>query len=130
MKYKYFLLIGLFFVISCGGLNEEDVVGHWQLQKVNTNQQVTNHEDYSKAMNQLIRTTSIYFNENNTFTGTIWGDTTFGFWTIKGDSLRVEDESNKVVFMAFIQDISYNNLVLKEQTDSIIEILTFTRVDL
>lgn len=127
MKIKYIFLVLTLLVVSC---NEGDIslVGYWKLDKVNTNQNIANYDEYSLAMKQLIRTTSIQFNKDHTFGGTIWGDTSFGYWLVKKDSLIVEDISNKNEFSVFIQKLTPTTLVLKEQADSVVEVLTFVKV--
>jgi hypothetical protein len=127
---KYFIILVVFFVlISCKDKTpkSELIVGLWQLEKVSTNQHIENQEQYKKSMIQLINTTQIQFNEDNTFGGAIWGDTSFGYWTIKKDSLIIEDISNKTKFGVIIKSLTENKLELEEKSDSLIEILTFKK---
>jgi len=126
MKLKYLFFILILFAISCGE-ETASIVGYWKLDQVNTNQSVTNYDEYSSAMAQLIRTTSINFNDDHSFGGTIWGDTSFGYWTVKHDSLIVEDISNKTKFSVYIKELTPTKLVLQEQSDSVVEILTFVK---
>ena len=129
MKARLTLLLFLVLAVSCGrGVRKEDmIVGHWHLYSVKTNQSISNQEQYKTAMNQLIRTTSIQFNEDKSFGGTIWGDTSFGYWLIQGDSLIVKDLSNKIEFGVLITEITNHKLILQEVADSVIEILSFER---
>ena len=123
MKTKILLLFVLFFVASCGdNPKEEIIIGFWKLENVKTNQNINDIEQYKTAMDQLIRTTSIQFNEDNSFGGTIWGDTSFGYWNIKKDSLIINDLSNKNEFSVHICDLNQHKLVIQETVDSVVEI--------
>jgi len=129
MKKYSIIFIILFTLISCKGKSpkSELIIGLWHLEKVSTNQHIENQEQYKKSMIQLINTTQIQFNEDNTFGGAIWGDTSFGYWNIKKDSLIIEDLSNKIKFGVVIKSLTENKLELEEKSDSLIEILTFKR---
>lgn len=130
MKFKYIFLFLILIFVSCSEDEDVSIIGTWKLEKVNTNQQIENYDQYSSAMNQLIKTTSIQINEDHSFGGTIWGDTSFGYWTVKKDSLIVEDLSNSNKFSVYIKELTPTTLVLQEQADTVIEILTFNRVNL
>jgi len=127
MKNFVLFIAILFFAISCSNSNEEKIIGFWELQKVNTNQQITNENEYKTAMVQLIKTTSIQFNKDYSFGASIWSDTSFGSWQIIGDTLFINDESNKVTFGVRITQLTPKKLVLQEERDSVVEILTFVK---
>ncbi len=128
MKTKiYFIIISLF-LISCNNtINEKQIIGNWKLKNVKTNQVISNPEQYKVAMYQLIKTTSIQLNQDKSFAGTIWGDTSFGYWLIKKDSLVVDDISNNNKFSVFIKELTETDLVLVETVDSVVEIFTFVK---
>ncbi len=130
MKVRFTFLIPILFLFACSDLDEQDLVGYWTLHSVKTNQQITNKDHYSAAMDQLIRTTAIQFNADHSFGGSIWGDTSFGYWSIKNDSLIVDDISNKLKFSVLIKELSSKKLILQEEADSVIEILTFAKQEL
>ncbi len=130
MKSKiYFFTIIIIFSLSCGNhqIKEEKITGTWKLKDVKTNQIIANPEQYKVAMYQLIKTTSIQLNTDKSFTGTIWGDTSFGYWQVKNDSLVVNDLSNNNQFSVFIKELTPENLVLIETVDSVVEIFTFVK---
>ncbi len=130
MKKYSFLFVIIFLLFSCAEDKKTMIIGFWQLDKVKTNQKIENYNEYEAAMDQLIRTTSIQFNADNTFGATIWGDTSFGYWTMKNDSLYIEDISNNNVFSIYVKEINSNQLLLQEKADSIVEILTFIKEEL
>jgi Lipocalin-like domain len=128
MKIKILFIFVLLFAISCDDEPKDKViVGFWQLKTVKTNQNISEPEQYKMAMDQLIRTTSIQFNEDKSFGGTIWGDTSFGYWHIKKDSLIINDLSNKIEFSVFIAELNPNTLIIQETVDSVVEIFTFVK---
>lgn len=127
MKNTFIFLLLIVFITACSSSKDEQIIGFWKLEKVNTNQQITNKNEYKSAMVQLIRTTSIQFNKDFTFGATIWNDTSYGSWQIIGDTLFISDESNKTNFGVRINELSHRKLVLQEAQDSVIEMLTFSK---
>ena len=122
---SFVLVIAL--LVSCSGNKEERIIGYWQLQKVRTNQKIEHQQQYAKAMREMIRTTSIEFRSDGSFGASLWSDTSFGYWQIKGDSLFINDKSNRNRFGVKIAKLKRNELILLEKHDSIIEMLTFSR---
>lgn len=128
MKKIILFLFVLIFAISCDDEpKDKAIVGFWQLKTVKTNQNISDPEQYKMAMDQLIRTTSIQFNEDKSFGGTIWGDTSFGYWHIKKDSLIINDLSNKIEFSVFVAELNSNSLIIQETVDSVVEVFTFVK---
>ncbi len=128
MKAKIlFIAVILLLFARCSETKTEKIIGFWKLDKVATNQKIENPEEYRKSMIQLIKTTSIQFNADNSFGGTIWQDTSFGTWEISNDTLFITDFSNKNRFYVIITELTSSKLVLQEQKDSLIEVLTFVR---
>jgi hypothetical protein len=128
MKTNLYLFLAIFlFSVGCSENKSEKIIGYWKLDKIATNQKIENQEEYRKSMLQLIKTTSIQFNADGSFGGTIWQDTSFGSWSIKNDTLFITDLSNKNKFFVIISDLTSSKLVLQEQKDSLIEVLTFVR---
>ena len=128
MKINFLLIVLFFFVVSCSETSkDEEILGLWMLESVKTNQNIINLEQYQTAMDQLIRTTSIHFNKDQSFGGTIWGDTSFGYWNIKNDSLLIKDLSNKNEFSVLIKELNPHKLVLQETVDSVVEIFIFVK---
>lgn len=128
MRKIYLILIPIFLFVSCQNdkVDSSQIFGTWHLRNVETNQQVQNIKDYQKAIKQLIKSTTIQFNNDNTFRGTIWGDTTFGYWSIVDKTLTIKDLSNKRDFSVKIKKLSNGKLILEENSDSIVQVLTFT----
>lgn len=127
MKNTFIFLLLIVLISACTGSREEQIIGFWRLEKVNTNQQISNKNEYKSAMVQLIKTTSIQFNKDYTFGATIWNDTSYGSWQIIGDTLFISDQSNKTNFGVRINELSRKKLVLQEAQDSVIEMLTFSK---
>ncbi|MBN2893044.1 MAG: hypothetical protein JXL97_14340 [Bacteroidales bacterium] len=127
MKIRLLFVIMFLFAISCDDAQEEKIVGFWKLETVKTNQNISNPEQYQTAMDQLIRTTSIQFNTDKSFGGTVWGDTSFGYWLIKNDSLIIQDLSNKNDFSVLITELTNHKLTLQETVDSVVEVFTFVK---
>ncbi len=127
MKKLVLIILAFTFLLGCSGNNEKKIIGFWSLQKVKTNQKITNKNQYKSAMIQLIKTTSIQFNKDFSFGATIWNDTSYGSWQIIGDTLLISDKSNKSKFKVRIAELSNRKLILQEVQDSIIELLTFVK---
>ncbi len=117
----------LIFLLSCSTDSNEKILGFWKLKSVKTNQEIDNKEQYRVAMDQLIRTTSIEFKADRSFGASIWGDTSFGYWTIKKDSLVINDLSNQNEFKVYIEELTENKLIIVETLDSVVEVLTFVK---
>lgn len=128
MKLRILAIIAIIFITSCNDISkQEQIIGFWQLQSVKTNQNISNPNQYKTAMDQLIRTTSIQLNQDKSFGATIWGDTSFGYWLIKDDSLVIQDLSNKNEFSVFIQQLTDEQLIIVETLDTVVEVFTFVR---
>ncbi len=126
---KIFSLILIFFImISCNQDAEHQIIGSWQLDKVKTNQYIKNKTEYTQAMRQMIKTTAIKFMPDKSFGATIWNDTSYGQWKIVKDSLFIFDQSNKENFGVKILKLSSRKLIMAEQSDSLMEILTFIKL--
>lgn len=127
---KQFIIIGLFSIlISCQNstISPEKIYGKWDLKDVKTNQVVNNKEQYNKAIVQVVKSTKIEFFENNKMSGTIWGDTTFGYWSIRNDSLIILDNSNKKSFKTKILTLTDNKLILEETHGKVVQQLVFAK---
>ena len=129
MKVNFFIILfSLLFVVSCSeNSKNENILGFWKLESVKTNQNINDLEQYQTAMDQLIRTTSIHFNKDMSFGGTIWGDTSFGYWSIVQDSLKIKDLSNENEFSVLIKELTANRLIIQETVDSVVEIFIFVK---
>ena len=129
MKNKFIIFYILSIFISCQNqsISPEKVYGKWQLKNVKTNQVITNKEQYEKAIVQVIKSTKIEFFSDNKMSGTIWGDTTFGYWSVRNDSLIVLDNSNKKSFKTKILTLSSNKFVLEETHGKVVQQLIFVR---
>jgi hypothetical protein len=115
-------------MISCNQDAEHQIIGSWQLDKVKTNQYIKNKTEYTQAMRQMIKTTAIKFMPDKSFGATIWNDTSYGQWKIVKDSLFIFDQSNKENFGVKILKLSSRKLIMAEQSDSLMEILTFIKL--
>jgi len=126
---KFYIISFVFTIVltSCGGNNIKKIKGQWYMSSFESNQNVQNQDDFQKTINQIIRTTSINFAEDKTFTGTIWNDTSFGTWNLKGDSLIITDLANRNKFKVKIITLDFYNLVLEENDGQVIERLYFIK---
>lgn len=128
MKSKYLLFLLLLLLFSCDNVSKSElIIGDWDLASVETNQIITNEKQYKSAINQLIQTTSLQLYSDKSFSATIWGDTSYGYWNITDDSLVIYDQSNETEFKAAVIKVSENQLVISETAGSIQEVLIFER---
>lgn len=126
---KFYLILILFAVAlySCGGSDTDKLKGEWKMTAFESNQYIPNQQDYKKTIKQIMKTTSIYFAEDKTFSGRMWNDTSFGTWDLLHDSLIISDFSAIKHFKVKILKLDYNNLILEQSDGNLVERLYFKK---
>lgn len=126
---KFYLILILFAIVlySCGGSKIDKLKGEWEMTNFESNQHIQNQQDYKNTSKQIMRTTSINFAEDKTFSGRIWNDTSFGTWNLLADSLIITDLASRNKFKVKILTLDYNNLVLEQTDGDLVERLYFSK---
>jgi len=107
----------------------QDIVGQWVMTSIITNQKIVSESGFDKARTEIATTTSLTFNEDKTFFGKIWGDTTYGIWNIEknGTILNIFDEKSNYKIKTKLTFISKTKLSLVEKQDSMLVKMDFIK---
>lgn len=120
MKKKHHILLLISFILifsNCGSIDPNIAIeGSWKLDNIEISKSVDNPDNYIKALNQVKNSTQLNFLPDKTFSGKIWGDTTFGTWKIdqQTNQLTLFDSSTKVETVVEIEFQSNTQMSLTQ----------------
>ncbi len=125
IKFTYFKIITsiflILFFISCNNIEPNEVIlGEWTMTSITTNQDIVSENGFAKAVEEITTTTTLIFKADKTFSGKIWGDTTYGIWNIEenGTVLNIFDEQSNYKIRTKLIFISDTKISLIEIQDS------------
>lgn len=90
------------------------------MTSITTNQDIVSENGFAKAVEEITTTTTLIFKADKTFSGKIWGDTTYGIWNIEenGTVLNIFDEQSNYKIRTKLIFISDTKISLIEIQDS------------
>jgi ligand-binding sensor domain-containing protein len=132
-KSSFFLVIFIsVFLFSCKPSAEKQMIGTWKLNRVQSNQVIPERdvELYNKAIEKILVSTILTFNEDFSYKGSIWGDTTSGIWSIEPSQmiLTISDSQTGEKVNIYVSNLNAQSFEIHETSEGITSVLTFTKI--
>ncbi len=131
---KNIIIIFILFscLCACQSRPEDIIVGAWQLDEIETNQQIEDKdlENFNKAKKEIKASTKLVFKEDYSYKAIIWGDTVNGFWEIdeKNNLLVISNAMTGDTARTKIKEISNSLIILMEEQEGITSVLRFIKI--